>query len=1088
MMRAVSVAALGAIVCLLIAQGSGAQTASPEFRVLVFSKTAGFRHDSIPNGIAAIRELGQQNDFAVDATEDSTQFNDTTLAGYDAVVFLSTTGDVLDEEQQGAFERYIRAGGGFVGIHAAADTEYEWPFYGELVGAYFSGHPHQQQATVDVEDGEHPATAHLPASWSRFDEWYNYKAPDDPQSGLLATDYSPRGDVHVLAALDESSYVELDGSDLTSDDHPIAWCQDYAGGRSFYTGGGHTSESFADEAFRKHLLGGIRTAAGAEPADCSASGKVPTDSDFEQVTLAKGTESAGEPISLAVLPDGDVLHTSRDGRVFYTTTAGETTIAARMPVYTHDEEGLQGVAVDPSFAENRWVYLFYAPKLDTPADDPATPGINEGDAPSNGSAEDFEPFKGQTYLSRFKLNGDTLDLASEQVILKVAADRGICCHLGGDIDFDAQGNLYLSTGDDTNPFSSDGYTPIDERPDRNPAYDAQRTSANTNDLRGKILRIHPEADGSYTIPAGNLFGPGGKYPDADPAKTRPEIYAMGFRNPFRFSVDRRTGWLYVGEYGPDAPVADPDRGPGGLVEFNQIPEPGNYGWPYCIGPNLAYDDYDFATGTSGPEFDCQAPVNESPHNTGLRELPPAEVAWIHYDGGTVTYDGRSTDEFGNGGEAPMGGPVYDFDPALQSDVKFPEYFAGHFFAGDWTRGWIKDIAVGPDGEPSGINAFFDSATIYAPMDMQFGPDGSLYVLDYGSGSYTGGNMDSAVYKINHVEGSRSPIAEASATPDSGPATLTVGFSSDGSRDPDGDEISYSWDFDGDGTDDSAGADPTHEYTQEGVYTARLTVTDTHGKTGTSTETITVGNTRPTVKIEFPASGAIFDYGDRVQFKVGVTDPEDGPIDCTKVTVDTALGHNEHAHGDQSFSGCEGTFTIPAAWEPDTQYSFYVVSASYTDAGGANGAASLTGSDQAILQPRILQAEHFASSDGVRVEEASDPAGGGGRAIGRLEDGDHVSYAPINLRDIDRLDFRVASGGLGGTIDARAGSPSGPLLGSVDVPNTGGAQSWIYVQMPVTDSGATHELFLVFRNPLVPENPLAPGSMFSVNFIEFVGAA
>jgi glucose/arabinose dehydrogenase len=813
---------------------------------------------------------------------------------------------------------------------------------------------------------------------------------------------------------------------------------------------------------------------------------LPIGGEFEQVTLAMGSETAGEPIGLAVLPNGDAVHTSRDGRVFYTTVKGDTTVAARVPVYTHDEDGLQAVAVDPGFAQNNWFYVYYAPRLDTPADNPGTPGINEGDAPADGTEASFAPYRGWQYLSRFKLNGTTLDLSSEQVILKVPADRGICCHVGGDLAFDADGNLYLSTGDDTNPFSSDNYTPIDERPTRNPAYDAQRSAANTSDLRGKVLRIRPQADGSYTIPAGNLFGPGGKYPDADPAKTRPEIYAMGFRNPFRISVDQRTGRLYLGEYGPDAAAADANRGPQGVVEFNQIREAGNFGWPYCTGPNLAYNDYDFATGASGPKFDCQSPVNESPRNTGLRELPLAQPAWIYYDGGTVYYDGKATDEFGNGGEAPMGGPVYGYDPSLESDVKFPESYDGQLFVGDWSRGWIKSIEIGPAGEPTAIHPFFDTATIAAPMDMQFGPDGSLYVLDYGSGSYAGGAPDSALYKINHVQGSRAPIAASSATPDSGTAPLTVRFSSEGSRDPDGEPLTYAWDFDGDGTVDSTEPNPTHVYTQTGNYTARLTVTDLNGKSGTSAETITVGNTRPTVALEFPATGLIFDHGDRVQYKVTVTDPEDGPIDCGKVTLQTALGHNGHAHGDQSSTGCEGSFVIPAAWEPDTQFIFYVVNVSYTDAGGAGGAAPLTGTAEALLQPRVRQAEHFTTSSGVAVEEASDPAGGGGRAIGRLEHGDYVSYAPIDLRDISRLDLRVAPGALGGTIEARIDSPGGAVVGSVKITGTGTAQGWTTVGMPVTDPGGAHELFLVFDNVLVPQNPVLPGSMLSLNFIEFVG--
>ncbi|XHM65059.1 PQQ-dependent sugar dehydrogenase [Streptomyces nigra] len=404
--------------------------------------------------------------------------------------------------------------------------------------------------------------------------------------------------------------------------------------------------------------------------------------DFQQVTLAKGVAEMGEPMTMTVLPDRSVLHTSRDGTLRRTDAAGTTTVAGRLDVYSHDEEGLQGVAADPGFASNRFVYLYYAPKLDTPA----------GDAPSNGSAADFTPFDGVNRLSRFVLRSDnTLDLGSEKKILDVPASRGLCCHVGGDIDFDAAGNLYLSTGDDSNPFASDGFTPIDERASRNPAYDAQRSAGNTNDLRGKILRIKVNADGSYAIPSGNLFAPG-------TAKTRPEIYAMGFRNPFRMSVDRATGTVYVGDYGPDSGTASPSRGPAGQVEFNRVTKAGNFGWPYCTGKNDAYVDFDFATSASGARFDCAAPRNTSPRNTGLTDLPPAQPAWIPYDGGSVP-------EFGNGSESPMGGPVYRYDAASSSDVKFPQEYDGDFFAGEFGRRWIKRIETGGDGTVQSINAF-----------------------------------------------------------------------------------------------------------------------------------------------------------------------------------------------------------------------------------------------------------------------------------------------------------------------------------------------------------------------------------------------
>ncbi|MEU9786337.1 ThuA domain-containing protein [Streptomyces phaeochromogenes] len=225
--------------------------ADPAYKILVFSKTAGFRHSSIDEGIAALRGLGTANNFTVDATEDAGTFTTGNLAQYKSVVFLSTTGDVLNAAQQTVFEQYVQGGGGYVGIHAAADTEYDWPFYEGLAGALFHSHPAIQPATVKVEDRAHDATAHLGSTWQRTDEWYNYRT-------------NPRTTARVLASLDESSYS---GGNM-SGDHPIAWCKDYQGGRAFYTGGGHTEESYDEPAFRRHLLGGIRWAAGMTDADC----------------------------------------------------------------------------------------------------------------------------------------------------------------------------------------------------------------------------------------------------------------------------------------------------------------------------------------------------------------------------------------------------------------------------------------------------------------------------------------------------------------------------------------------------------------------------------------------------------------------------------------------------------------------------------------------------------------------------------------------------------------------------------------------------------------------------------------------------
>jgi cytochrome c len=258
------------------------------FRTLVFSKTAGFRHSSIDEGHAALEQLGDQHGFQVDHTEDSSLFTPEVLSRYDTVTFLSTTGDVLNEEQQAAFEAYIQGGGGYVGIHSASDTEYEWTWYGNLVGAYFRNHPANQTATVDVEDFEHPSTAGLPPSYQRLDEWYNFKSPDFATVG--DADYSPRANVHVLAKVDESTYNEEDGN-ATDDDHPVTWCQRYDGGFSWYTAMGHVEESFTEANFLTQVLGGLETTAGVTP---SATCGIPPGPAFrlsvdpESATVAEG--------------------------------------------------------------------------------------------------------------------------------------------------------------------------------------------------------------------------------------------------------------------------------------------------------------------------------------------------------------------------------------------------------------------------------------------------------------------------------------------------------------------------------------------------------------------------------------------------------------------------------------------------------------------------------------------------------------------------------------------------------------------------------------------------------------------------------
>jgi type 1 glutamine amidotransferase len=274
---------------LALSLGSAAPAAEPSWKILVFTKTAGFRHDSIPAAIQAVQQLGAANGFGVDQTEDAGAFSDANLGQYRAVMFLLTTGDVLNDAQQAAFQRYIEGGGGFVGVHSAADTEHDWPWYGKLVGTYFLSHPAIQTAQIDVADPRDPSTAGLPAVWTRTDEWYNFTS-------------DPRPSVNVLMTLDERTYDP--GPDAMGADHPISWWHAYDGGRAWYTGLGHTDETYSDPLFLAFLLGGIRYAAAP-----------PTASQFAVASLGATVSARRVSVSVTVTGCGACSGSARLGRV-----------------------------------------------------------------------------------------------------------------------------------------------------------------------------------------------------------------------------------------------------------------------------------------------------------------------------------------------------------------------------------------------------------------------------------------------------------------------------------------------------------------------------------------------------------------------------------------------------------------------------------------------------------------------------------------------------------------------------------------------------------------------------------------------------
>jgi cytochrome c len=1082
-------------VLLLLLFSSCKPSSTDSDRVLVFSSRPKLSaEESTSTGIATFLKLGTANEFIVDTTTNRAYFSEDSLSRYNAVVFLNTSGDVLNDIQQAYLKRFIEAGGGFMGIHNAAATEPDWYWYRRLLGGRFNGAPQNSSAKISLNEFEQSPAQSVELK----DEWYTFS--------------------HLEKNLTIVATALLRGS---NEPKPISWYHEFQGGRAFYTALGNSTESFRDPKLEAHLLAGVHYAM-AEKPDYSKS-KTPKPVEENRFTKTVIDFNLDEPTEMGILPDGKILFIEREGNVkLYTPSEGKVNVISKIPAWTASEDGLIGLAIDPDFRKNQYVYVFYS-----------------------------HPKKSSNVLSRFVFRGDTLDLSSEREILEVPTQRERCCHTGGSLLFAKGRVLFISTGDNTSPFESEGYSPSDEQPGRS-SFDAQKSSSNTNDLRGKILRIIVNENGTYDIPEGNLFPKGED-------KTRPEIYVMGNRNPYRISVDSRTGYLYWGEVGPDAGEDDRVRGPRGYDEVNRARKAGFFGWPYFVGNNFAYGDHDFKSKSTEEKWDPARPINNSPSNTGKVELPPATapIIWYPY---MVSPDFPMLK---NGGRNAMAGPIYYSADYQGIQDAFPSNLDGKLLIYDWIRNWLFHVSFDENEEVLDLEPFMAGTQFNNVIDMAYGPDGKLYMLEYGSVWFKQ-NMDARLSRIDYNPNNRPPVVQLAADRLAGAVPLTVNFTAEGTVDYDKDVLDYRLEADGKMSTASDGKFRV-TFDKPGTYTVTLTARDPGKLESKASIQVVAGNEPPKVNIEITGGNRSFYFpGTPIAYRVHIEDLEDGTAgapgfptenatisfnylegyDATaiaqghqvptgKVIMDGSDCKSCHqvdkrsagpsylevaqrykkrpgaiqtlaqkivkggagnwgaiemaAHPQLSiddaekiveyiFSLTDETRTLPLNGKvtPGNQkVGFYVLSASYSDKGGISVPSAMAHSSMVLSAPRVHldQASELHILKILKTDE---------KVV--FENVKDNAYARFNKVDFNGVTGAVLTADVsrsdqsGGTIELRLDAVDGPLLGSTEI--TGKGKISPLVKFPGVES--FHDLYIIFRNQSAGNK-----NLFYFNGIEFI---
>lgn len=540
-----------------------------------------------------------------------------------------------------------------------------------------------------------------------------------------------------------------------------------------------------------------------------------------------------DPMQLDIAADGRVFFVERGGAVkMWHPETRQTATLGKFPALTTGDAGALGLALARDFAQSGQLYLFRIPQ-----DGPA-----------------------KIVISRHTAKGAALDAAQEKVILEIPLGQGKTqSHCGGGLAWDAAGNLLIGVGDNMPPQDLPAVHPEDT------SRDARGTAGNSMELRGKVLRITPKADGSYGIPAGNLFGEGQLPGD----QGRPEIYAMGVRNPFRVAADPERGWITWGDVGGNVKT-QLNLGPEGFDEINVTSAPGFFGWPYCSGPNAPWRSFDPKTqAPAGDFFDPLKLTNDSRVNTGLKELPPSRPAAFYYTS-TASHEWPFV---GSGGRSITGGVFY-YPGSGAGELRLPNELKGQLIFGEWMRNWLAAAEFDAGGKLVKAGAIAGHLRFRRPADYKIGPDGTLFVAE--CGDRWSGNTDSQITRVVYRRGNRPPVAKVSAPVTAGPLPLKVKLSAAGSSDPDGDKaLTFSWNL-GDGR-KQEGAEVEAVFEKEGVWNVALTVTDSAGMKAVAAQSVVAGNAAPVVAFTAPQDGGFFEWGKPLPWALKVSDAEDGAV-------------------------------------------------------------------------------------------------------------------------------------------------------------------------------------------------------------------